>query len=142
MIIDHENLFSDEQAVTATAASENIIDLGTDRDIGNGEPLEVLVSVGETFTAAGAATLTVSLQTDDNASFSSPTTLVSSPALALAELDAGSQVFRYRVPYGTERYLRLNYAVGTGPMTAGNVTSGLILDRQAYRSYPNGYTVE
>lgn len=45
MILDAQNLFSDAQALTATAISENVIDLSQARSIGNGEPLCVLFSV-------------------------------------------------------------------------------------------------
>lgn len=45
MYIDAQNLFSDAQALTATAISENVIDLGVARTIGNGEPLAVVFTV-------------------------------------------------------------------------------------------------
>ena len=45
MILDAQNLFSDAQALTATAVGTNVIDLSVDRSIGNGEPLGVLFSV-------------------------------------------------------------------------------------------------
>lgn len=132
MILDNQTLFSDQQAITVTAASTNVIDLspiagGLARDIGPGKPIPVLVQVTEDFDAAGAATLTVSLQVDDNSSFSSPKTVISTAAIALADLKAGYQVNLDYVPRGTnERYMRLNYAVGTGPMTAGKVHAGIL----------------
>lgn len=45
MILDAQNLFSDAQAVTADAVGTNVIDLGVDRSIGNGEPMAVLFTV-------------------------------------------------------------------------------------------------
>src|SRR3546814_11399807 len=56
MYLDKENEFSDAQAVTATAISENVIDLGatnTLKDIGAGEEVWLVV---RTSTAATAAT--------------------------------------------------------------------------------------
>lgn len=140
MYIDRQNLFGQDQAVTASAASTDYIDLGSARDVGNGEPLEVLVLVTESATAAGAATVQVAVQTDDNSSFSSATNLVLSDAIPKASLTAGTEVLRVKVPHGTERYLRLYFTVGTGPLTAGKFTSGLVPLRQANIAYASGFT--
>jgi len=139
MYIDRQNLFGQDRAVTTSAATTDYIDLGAARDIGNGERPEILVLCTEDVTAAGAATVTVALQTDDNASFSSPANLVLSDAIPKASLVAGEQVLRVAVPYGTERYLRLFYTVGTGPLTAGKFTSGLVPLRQANVAYASGF---
>lgn len=144
MIFDRTALLSDAQAITTTAASTNVIDLGPPstaprhaaslrRNLGIGACIPFLIQVVETFTAAGAGTLTVALQTDDNEAFSSPTTVWTSPAIALADLVAGQNlgVVNY-IPKGindkgiTERYFRLNYTVATGPMTAGKITAGVV----------------
>lgn len=45
MILDAELQLSDSQALTATALSTNVVDLGADRSIGNGEPMAVLFNV-------------------------------------------------------------------------------------------------
>ncbi|HHI0688855.1 Bbp16 family capsid cement protein [Escherichia coli] len=130
MILDKLLMFSESQAVTASAASTDVIDLGpidgTRRDIGVGEPLEWFVNVNNTATAAGAATLNVNLQTSpDNSTW---TTIASSGDLALAALTAGKRIVSQKVPQGVQRYLRVNYSVGTGPLTAGAFTSGINLD--------------
>ena len=65
--------------------------------------------------------------------------LVLSDAIPKASLTAGTQVLRVSVPYGTERYLRLYFTVGTGPLTAGKFTSGLIPQRQANIAYASCY---
>lgn len=139
MYIDRQNLFGQDQAVTASAASTDYIDLGVLRDIGNGERPEILVLCTQDVTAAGAATVTVALQTDDNSSFSTPVNLVLSDAIPKASLVAGTEILRVAVPYGTERYLRLFFTVGTGPLTAGKFTSGLVAQRQANIAYASGY---
>jgi hypothetical protein len=127
MLFDTQALLSDTQAVTTTANSTNTYDAGVARDLLAGEGLFLVVQVTEAFTAGGAATLTVALQTDDNSSFSSATTLFTSPAIGLSSLTLGARPVQIRVPSGAERYLRLSYTVGTGPMTAGKVTAGLVL---------------
>jgi len=137
MIFDQQTLLSDAQAITATAASTNVIDLGPIktgivRDIGKGKPIPLLVQVLEQFTAAGAGTLTVALQVDDNEAFSSAKTVWTSATFALATLKPGFVVIPEYIPRGTdERYMRLNYTVATGPMTAGKVTAGVTMGNQS-----------
>src|SRR5688500_16191341 len=111
MIHDAQLLFSDAQALTGTTpvASTNVIDLGSDRNIGVGEPLVVLITVD---VAAGgtAPTLTPTLQTDDNAAFSSPATVATMAAIAAAALTAGAKiVMPIPANLDAERYLRLSY---------------------------------
>lgn len=131
MILDNQGLLSDKQAITSTAASTNYIDLGpidssTTREMGYGVPLDLLVLVNTAFTATGAATLTITLEVDDNTSFSSATTVWSSGAIAKASLVSGYQIPLQYVPKGVnERYMRFNYTVATGPMTAGTITAAL-----------------
>jgi hypothetical protein len=135
MYLDRQNLFSSSQAVTATAASTDIIDLGSSRDIGAGEPLEIIVAVDTTFTAGGAATLDIALQTDTSSGFGSAVTLASTGATAVASLTSGVAIARWKVPRGVLRYLRLNYTVATGPMTAGTITAGIGIGRQDTATY-------
>jgi len=127
VILDKELLLSDEQAITATAVSTNTIDLSAAlRDIGAGETIYAVVVVDVDFTAAGAATLVISLITDDAEALSSPTTILSTPAIGKAALTAGRVPIVIPVPPNiAEQYLGLNYTVATGPMTAGKVTAFL-----------------
>jgi hypothetical protein len=142
MLFDVETLFSNRQAVTTTGNSANAIDTGAARDLLAGEALTLVVQVSTAFTAGGAAALTVALETDDNVSFSSATTLFTSPAIPVAALTAGARPVQIRVPRGAERYLRLVYTVATGPMTAGAVIAGLVLagtlEDSARTAYPRG----
>lgn len=137
MIFDTQNLLSDAQAITVTAASTNVIDLspiaqGIVRDIGKGKQIPLLIQVVEAFAAAGAATLTVALQVDSVENFASPKTVWSSGAIALADLVAGKVIVPEYITRGTdERYMRLNYTVGTGPMTAGKITAGVTMGNQS-----------
>lgn len=138
MILDKLLMFSEAQAVTASAASTDVIDLGpidgTRRDIGVGYPLELFVNVNTTAAAAGAATVNIQLQTSpDNSTW---TTLTSSGDLALSALTAGKRVMSQKVPQGVQRYLRVNYVVGTGPLTAGAFTAGINLDVDNNSPYP------
>ena len=130
MILDKENLLSDDQAVTATADSTNVIDLGLG-DNGPGTVLEIFAQVTTAFTAAGAATMVLTLTTDSVAAMSSEVTLYTSAAIAVADLVAG-YTFKIRgLPDGAEQFIQMQYTVATGPMTAGNITSGVVFTRQA-----------
>ncbi len=122
MILDAQLLFSDAQALTVTAASTNVYDAGSDRNLGIGEKLAVQVTVD--VAAAGGGTLTIALQTDDNVGFATPTTVATTAALAAAALAAGAKVI-LPVPPDTviERFLRLNYTLVT--MTGITVTAFL-----------------
>jgi len=128
MILDKENLFSDDQAVTTTAASTNVIDTGAAKDSGPGTPMRVLAQVSEA-DFAGGTSIAVALQTATDAAFSSPVTLFTTAAIALADLVAGYQFAIGMVPKGALRYLRLNYTV-VGTMSAGKITAGIVFDKQ------------
>lgn len=144
-----------------TQASTNVIDLGITsgiptsangggaRDIGIGDDpaMKLLVLVTTTFTSGGAGTLSVTIQgAVDNAS-GAPAAFSSwwaSPAYALATLNAGSRLLDMDMPRPPDgiaipRYLRLLYTVGAATMTAGNVSSYIVLDRddQPYQGTDN-----
>lgn len=127
MILDKDNLFSNAQAITATAVSTNVIDLGAP-NVGRGTNLDIVASVVEAFN--NATSMSVTLQSDDNEAFSSPRNVLVGETTALANLTAGADLSIGRVPPVAERYIRLNYTVvGTAP-TTGKVTAGLIAGRK------------
>lgn len=141
MIQDAQNQFDAAVAITVTRVSTNVIDLGVDRDVGGGlggKDLEIFLGVSTAFTAGGAATLVAALQTAIDAAFTSPIILAQTDALPVASLVAGFELARFRVMSPTKRFLRLNYTVATGPMTAGAVNAGIVVDRQANRMYATG----
>lgn len=110
MIIDSLLAFSDSQSLTATAASTNSIDLSSDRDIGPGEPLWLVVT-SEAAPGGTSPTLAISIETDDNSSFSSATTLATHTTLAAADFGAGTKVV-IPWPMTNERYCRVKYTCG------------------------------
>lgn len=140
-------------AITVTRASTNVLDQLVSRDIGNANHLYVTVRVLTTFTATTSATLTIAYQTS-NTEGSGYVDLIDSPAIAVANLVAGTK-YGFVVPpnqfnnatagvkAAPGRYVRLNYTVATGPMTAGAVFAYLTAapDDDCYYSYPKNYTV-
>jgi len=141
MIFDKTLLLSDAQAVTADAASTNVIDLGATgtiygatgamtRDIGKGKPIPLLIQVVEDFD--NLTTLEIKLQVDSVENFASPKQVATTGAIALADLVAGAIMNLEFIPRGAdERYLRLYYDVtGTAP-TAGKMTAGVTMGNQS-----------
>ena len=131
MILDKQNLMSDDQALTASVASTNVIDLGDDtskvKALNEKGDLEVFAQVTTAF--SGGTSVKATLQSDDDEAFGSPTTLIETAAIAVADLVAGYG-FRFKgLPEINERYLRMYFTV-VGTPTAGKVTAGLALQRQ------------
>lgn len=144
MIIDKQARFDWDDAITVTRVSTDKYDLGVAGiDPGQySEHLWLSVLVTEAFTAAGAATLTIDLVDDDNASLSSPTTLLTlGSVVPKATLVAGYQIWKGRMPIekATQRYIGLNYTVATGPMTAGKVRAFFTPAVDAQKYFPKGY---
>lgn len=151
MILDGNLLLDTAAAITSTANSTNVIDLGIARDMGIGDADQitpkVMCLVNTAFTTTNSATLTVTFQgSTDNSTWDS---YVSSPAYAAAALVAGARLLDIDLPRpaagkSMPRYLRLNYAVGTGVFSAGAVTAAIVLGRQdtpPLGAYPSGFTV-
>jgi hypothetical protein len=139
MIFSAQQIFSDDQAVTATAISTNVIDLGVRGtpfdakapligDTGKGNPVCILIQVTTDF--AVLTSLTVTLETSANADLSSSTVLATEVIL-VAALVAGKQTFMQYLPNGvTGRYLGIRYTVGGSDATLGNITAGITMGNQ------------
>jgi len=134
MIFDRTNLFSNAQAITASAASTNAIDLGpiasgVVRDIGPGTDIPLLVQVVEAFdSAADDETLTVALQLDSTDTFT-PDKSITLGTISNADLKkVGTRIPFRVVPDGVNlQFARLYYTVaGSGAFTAGKITAGIV----------------
>ena len=120
MIIEN-NMLSAAQAVTATAASANIYDLGKS-GLRIGNPLFVCSRVHTTAEADGAATVTISLEVSDDVTFNdgNEVVLYTTSAIGKADLLADTHIFKLDIgAMKLLRYMRGVYTVGTGPLTAG-----------------------
>jgi len=138
MILSAQLLFSDDQAITATAVSTNVVDLGVpgtpfggnqlNQDIGKGTPIPLLVQVTEDFNNATSVTVTVEVSAA--AAMTSPVVLATETIL-LANLVAGKQTHVQFVPKDADlRYLAVRYTVaGTAP-TTGKFTAGISAGNQ------------
>lgn len=146
--------------VVGTYVSGNVLDLhmagipvlanlqgARDMGIGDDPALKMLVQVATAFTSGGAGTLQVALQgaTDNGSGVPNAfSTWWTSPAYALATLNAGSRLYDMDMPRPPDgiaipRFLRMAYIIAGATMTAGTVVSGIILDRmdQPYSSTDN-----
>lgn len=136
MILDLNAIFSNAQAITASAVSTNVIDLGAPGKAayGNvqlvrnnkGDCIPLLIQVVQSF--ATLTSLTIAVQGSVDEAFTSPVVLATSPAIGVASLVAG---FIYRpiveLPRNNiYRYVRINYTVGGSNATAGQVTAGIV----------------
>ena len=129
MIFDNTNLFSDGQAVTATAGSTNTIALtpiasGVVRDIGKGCKIPLRVQVTEAFN--NLTSLKIDIEMDSTETFT-PDKTVTLGTFLLAELVAGFVIPWDIIPNGINmNYMRLKYTVtGTAP-TTGKITAGIV----------------
>jgi len=140
---DANTRFSNAQAITASAASTNTIDLGVGYNLGVGGELYIEVVVTTAFTDASSnSTITVTLETDDNTSFSSATTLQTIGTFAA--LSAIGTRLTANVPYSPtlyERYIRLYYTAANGDLTTGAVTAYAHASPVDNVANASGYTV-
>ena len=139
MILSAQQLFSDDQAVTATAISTNVVDLGVagtpygaaaalNQDKGKGTPVPILVQVTEDF--ATLTSLTVTVEVSAAAALTSPVVLASE-IIPVADLVAGKQTFMQCLPNGADlRYLGVRYTVTGSSATAGAITAGVSMGNQ------------
>lgn len=138
MFVDSQLMFSDAQALTTTAVSTNDIDLSSDRNIGKGEPMAVVVTFGAD-SGGTSPTLQVELLTDNDVAFGSATTLASSAVVLSAK--AGDSIV-LPIGYENERYLRLNYVTGgTTPTATVDAYLQPMSMIDGKDDLPNGYTI-
>mgnify|MGYP006883135867 CR=1 FL=1 len=142
MIFDAQALFSDDQAITATAVSTNVIDLGAPdtpkhaaaaigQDVGFGNAKAIRIQVTADF--ATLTSLTFTLQKDTVENFASPETVVALGTVAVADLVAGYVLPLEVLPRGIDQqYLRLNYTVVGSNATAGTITAGLVFEGEGW----------
>ncbi|PLR52418.1 Bbp16 family capsid cement protein [Chimaeribacter arupi] len=147
MYVDKQLEFSDSQTVTATAISTNVVDLNpafnynTGVDIGTGEDVYLVLQVDTAATAAGAATVQITLESSAAAGLTSSTVHFTSPTYQLADLTAGKTLTAVKLPTGTYlRYVGVRYTVSTGPLTAGAFSAFIVKDVAAWRAYARNYT--
>lgn len=137
MIFSAQQLFSDGQAIVASADSENVIDLGLaetpygavaplNQDIGKGAKVPVLIQVTEAFNNLTSLEIIIST----GATTALGTTIISETVL-LADLVAGKQMVLDCLPNDIkEQYLGVQYVVTGSAPGAGKITAGITMCNQ------------
>ena len=140
MILDKFLQVSSKQAVTASAASTDVIDFGqANPNTGMDDITEMVITVDEAVAAAGAATVQFSIQDSaDNATF---VDVAMTGAIVKAELSLGKQVV-IPMPVKLRRYCRVYYTVGTGPLTAGKFTASITTGIQQNTPSPDSPRIQ
>jgi len=157
MILDKQGQLSDSQALTVTALSTNVIDLGSvDRNIGTGEPMAIVFNVevaADQTTGDEDYQFDVEVASDDGITtarkllgrriFESGTP--DAPA-ENADLLVAGFIFAINIPLGglaeAERYLAVRYTLaGTSPTITVSAHLVPLNFVQKTVDYPKGYTI-
>ena len=137
MILDERNEFADATALGTSGTGRqlvcDVIDLGgVTQDVGNGQPLYLVIQVDTAVTSSGNATVSFELVSDAQAAIETDGTATvhfATAAIPKATLVAGYTVAAVALPLGSyERYLGLIANVGTAAASAGKVNAFLTHD--------------
>jgi len=123
-MIDAKLIFSEAQAITASAAS-NVLNMGVANANFGDAPLKVRFIVEETFDSTNdTATLTIALQ-HSATDFGGTAVLVQGAkhAISATTLIKGVYLPEFAIPKEHMQYLRLYYTVGTENFSAGKLTA-------------------
>lgn len=145
-IMDSRAEFCDATALNTGAAGTyligNVMDASVARDLGNGRPVYLVISVDTAVTSAGAATVQFILASDAQAAITvdgTETRHWTSFAIPKATLVAGYQlVLALPAEFPAyERFLGVLQVTGVAALTAGKVNAYLTLDPPVQKSYPD-----
>jgi hypothetical protein len=137
MYIDKRLQVSAQQALSGAGAapSTDVIDLGSVRLIGPGDPMWWVIAA-RVGLAGTTPTLDIKVQTDDNAGFASAADVIAYPQLAAAGFVTGTRIV-IPVTFTNERFLRLLYTLG-GTTPSATVDAWLTNQHpQSWLSYPD-----
>lgn len=147
MILDKKLEFADAVSCNTGAAGTynvgDVLDLTLARDIGNGQPLYLVVSVDTGITTAGSAgTVAFQLVSDGTDTISTTTQSVHAVSKAWttgsSAIAAGTVLFAIALPMeGTvyERYLAVQQVTGTTALNAGKINAFLTHDVAKWVAY-------
>lgn len=138
MILDKRNEFCDAVALNTGGAGTYLVgdqvDLGTARDVGNGEPMYLVITVDTLPTSGGSATAQFTLASDASASIAtdgSASVHFQTKAFTIAQMAAGQVLAAVALPMegvAYERYLGVLQTTGTAAFTGGKINAFLTHD--------------
>ena len=149
MITDRLNTFALDVAMNTGAAGSYLIGdviplLYTPRDIGQGQPLYLVIQVSELATSAGSATASFALVSDAQpaiATDGSATVHVQTATFPVAQLIVTKSLLIAALPLegpAYEGYLGILQTTGVAAFTAGKIDAFLTPVPATYRAYPDG----
>ena len=148
MILDERNEFADAVALNTGAAGSYLIgdqiDLGVARDIGNGEPLHLVITVDTEIDAGASGTVQFQLVSDDSAAITPATATkhVSTPVFTVGTgIAAGTVLYAGALPMegnAYEQFLGIVQVTGVAAVTAGKVNAFLTHDVAKWKAYSDG----
>jgi hypothetical protein len=144
MILDERLEFADALSCVANVGNAilgDVIDLGANptlRDIGNGEPLYLVIQV-DTAVVGTTSTVQWQLASDSTANLATSKTVhLDTGAIAEATLVAGyTKIYALPVEATYERYLGLWQTVAVNNLSAGKINAFLTREPAKWASYPN-----
>lgn len=146
MILDKLNEFADATALNTGASGGyligNQIDLGLNgRDVGNGEPLYLVIQVDTAITAGASGTVAFSLASDATAVIdpTASTKHLTTPVFTVgAGIAAGTVLYAGAIPSegnAYEQFLGIVQTTGVAAVTAGAVSAFLVRDVAKWKAY-------
>ena len=157
MFLDLQNRFSAAQAVTTSAVGTNVIDLGSNRSVGNGEPMAVMFTVDVAADqTSGDEDYTFDVEYSSNAAQSTAVQLIGrrvfesgTPTAPAQDADLLVPGFKIIVPIPPTKLTESQQFLGIRYVTAGitpiiTVTADLVpmsmID--AFDTYANNYDIQ
>lgn len=126
MNIDSKLIFSEDQALVATADSTNHVDIGNVTQ-GSGGPLWLVIIVTEAFATATSYEFEL-LDSADDSSFAALTVPITTGAVGVSTLVVGYTAIKVPLPASLRRYSKIECTEIGSTATAGEITAFLTLD--------------
>ena len=152
MILDERTEFADATSVAGTAGTAligDVIDLEVARDIGQGQPVYLVMTcatsiitggVAGTISFAAASDAQAAIATDGSATVHFQTKAFVTDGDDANELDAGATIAVVALPMegaAYERYLGILATIATTTVTAGAINAFLTMDPTGWKAYPD-----
>lgn len=142
MYVDAQLRYSNAQAVTAAAASTNVLDHKIARNLGVGQDLYLVVLCTTAMADTGSdSTLAVTLESDNDEAFGSVDKTQTIGTFAALTAAGSRLVAKLQPDMVNSRYSRVKYTPAGGDLSGGAFTAFLTTDIDAYTSYAKGYTI-
>ena len=144
MIIDERLEFCDATTLTTgtgTSLQGDVIDIDSERNIGMGQPLYLIIQMTTAVTSSGSATVDFHLVSDSVAAIATDgteTKHMSTGPVAKADLVAGKR-FVMPIPMGKayEQFVGVQITTAAAALTAGAMDAFLTYDPSGWTAYPD-----